>query len=416
MSFIYNKKYDSYKPYLITSILCAMLSIMGEHINTGLIKYIIVFIFLGISLIITLPKRLYKIPNRYGIILLSYIAIMSINAIISPYTVGIKYIIIGASITLLPFFIFITSYNYVLAKRDIDRIIDYWIYFIIALCCIAFIETFITHADVYYQAGILKIRVIKQGFFASLCNQGVILSLYRYASSHLSKYKKFAIILSVSSILTIQLKVILGLLIIWTLYIYIFKQKTKISILFTIIITACVGYATISNIPVLNQKFNKYLAIYGASDSYESTARPALYYQALNIANDFFPLGSGQGTYGSIPVNMVYNKVYYDYELSNIYGLGENGENFKMDTHWASIFGENGYLGTLLYLLLFFYPISFLRKVYGIRQYKMLKFLMISIFLVIGIESITLCIPNTMAFMFIYAGILGLICRQITIN
>ena len=53
---------------------------------------------------------------------------MSINAMISPYTEGIKYIIIGASITLLPFLIFLTSYNYVLAKRDIDRIIDYWIY------------------------------------------------------------------------------------------------------------------------------------------------------------------------------------------------------------------------------------------------------------------------------------------------
>ncbi len=393
-----------------------MLSIMGEHINTGLIKYLIIFIFIGLSLITTLSKRLYKIPSRYGIILFLYIVIMSINAMISPYTEGIKYIIIGASITLLPFLIFLTSYNYVLAKRDIDRIIDYWIYFTIILCCIAFIETFITHSDVYYQAAILKIRTVKLGFFASLCNQGVILSLYRYASSHLPKYKKFAIILSIASILTIQLKVILGLLIIWTLFIYFFKQKTKISILFTIIITVCIGYITISNIPVLNQKFNKYSVIYSASDSHETIARPALYYQSLNIANDFFPLGSGQGTFGSIPVNMVYNQVYYDYELSNIYGLGESGENFKMDTHWASILGENGYLGTLFYILLFFYPISRLKYARHLQQYNMLKFLFISIFLDISIESITLCLPNTMAFMFIYAGILGLICRQITLK
>lgn len=416
MSFSNYNRYDSYKPYLFASILCAIFSVMGEHINVGMIKYIIVFIFLGISLFVTISKRKYKTPGKYSIILLLYIVIMIINAMVSPYTTGIKYIVIGASITILPFLIFITSYNYVLTKKAIERVIDYWIYFTIILCFIAFMETFIFQSEIYYQTAILKSKIIKLGFFASLCNQGVILSLYRYSSTHLSKYRKIAITLSISSILTIQIKVIIGLLIIWTLYIYFIKQKSNISVLLTIILTICIGYITIANIPVLNEKVYKYLNIYGNTDSHELIARPALYYQSLNIANDFFPLGSGQGTFGSIPVNMVYNRVYYDYGLSDIYGLGESGENFKMDTHWASIIGENGYLGTLLYLLLFFFPISLLKYARYLQQYKMLKFLFMSIFLVISIESITLCLPNTMAFMFIYAGILGLICRQITIN
>lgn len=389
---------------------------MGEHINIGMIKYIIVFIFLGISLFTTLSRRCYKIPGRYGIILLLYIVIMIINAVVSPYTTGIKNIVIGASITILPFLIFITSYNYILTKKAIERVIDYWIYTTIAICFIAFAESFIFNLDIYYQAAILKIKFIKIGFFASLCNQGVILSLYRYSSTHLSKYIKMAIFLSISSILTIQIKVIIGLLIIWILYIYYIKQKSNFSILLAIILITCIGFITITNIPALNKKVSKYLVIYGNSDSHELIARPALYYQSLNIANDFFPLGSGQGTFGSIPVNMVYSRVYYDYGLSDIHGLGESGENFKMDTHWASIMGENGYLGTLLYVLLFFYPLSFLKYARHLQQYKMLKFLFISIMLVIGIESITICLPNTMAFMFIYAGILGLICRQITIN
>lgn len=411
-----HNQYDSYKYYIVASILCAMFSIMGEHINVGMIKYIVVFIFLGISLLVTIPKRNYKTPGRYGVIFFLYLVTMIINAVVSPYTTGIKHIAIGASITILPFLIFITSYNFILAKKAIERVIDYWIYFIIAICCIAFVETFILQSDIYYSAAILKTKVIKLGFFASLCNQGVILSLYRYSSTQLSKYKKIAILLSVSSILTIQIKVVVGLVIIWALYIHYIKQRSNFYFLFTIIFLTFIGYIAIMNIPALNEKIDKYSVIYGASDSHEMIARPALYYQSLNIANDFFPLGSGQGTFGSIPVNMVYNKVYYDYGLSNIHGLGESGENYKMDTHWASILGENGYLGTLFYIMLFFYPISRLKYARHRQQYNMLKFLFISIFLDISIESITLCLPNTMAFMFIYAGILGLICRQITLN
>ncbi len=411
-----HNKYDSYKQYLFASILCAIFSVMDEHINVGMIKYIIVFIFLGISLLITISKRNYKTPGRYGIIFFLYLIIMIVNAMASPYTTGIKYIAIGTSITILPFLIFITSYNFVLAKKDVERVIDCWIYFIIAICCIAFVETFILHSDIYYSAAILKTKVFKLGFFASLCNQGVILSLYRYSSTHLSKYKKIAFLLSISSILTIQIKVVVGLVIIWALYIYYIKQRSNFYFLFTIIFLTLIGYIAIMNIPALNEKIDKYSVIYGGSDSHEMIARPALYYQSLNIANDFFPLGSGQGTFGSIPVNMVYSKVYYDYGLSNIHGLGESGENYKMDTHWASILGENGYLGTLFYIMLFFYPISRLKYARHRPQYNMLKFLFISIFLDISIESITLCLPNTMAFMFIYAGIPGLICRQITLN
>lgn len=87
--------------------------------------------------------------------------------------------------------------------------------------------------------------------------------------------------------------------------------------------------------------------MYGDESSIEDIARTALYYQGMNISNDFFPLGSGQGTYGSIPVNIVYSQVYVDYNLSYVGGLGKDSEeDYKMDTHWASILGENGYLGT----------------------------------------------------------------------
>ena len=139
----------------------------------------------------------------------------------------------------------------------------------------------------------------------------------------------------------------------------------------------------------------------------------------MNISNDFFPLGSGQGTYGSIPVNIVYSQVYVDYNLSYVGGLGKDSEeDYKMDTHWASILGENGYLGTFLYLLLFFFPLRFLKKMKSgeITHSSSFKFLLISSLLVISIESFVLSLPTRFCFMFIYAGLNAIICRYITEN
>ena len=170
----------------------------------------------------------------------------------------------------------------------------------------------------------------------------------------------------------------------------------------------------IINIPALASKIDKYINLYGGENAYENVARPALYYQAIKIANDFCPLGSGQGTFGSIPVNMVYNPIYYDYGLSEIHGLGETGDNFKMDTHWSNILGENGYLGTLLYLMLFCYPLRYLKKMRNLTHHQSTKFLFIAVIIVVMFESLTLCIPGRMAFMFIYAGILSILCRKIS--
>ena len=249
-----------------------------------------------------------------------------------------------------------------------------------------------------------------------MCNQGVILSLYQYSVSRRKKYRNIAWILSIAAVLTIQLKVIAGLVCIWTLYLLLMSERKKRSkTVAMMLFGALVAVMAVLNIPVLSSKIEKYIGLYGGENSYEKVARPALYYQSVNIANDFFPLGSGQGTFGSIPVNMVYNPVYYDYGLNGIYGLGETGDDFKMDTHWSSILGENGYLGTLLYLLLFCYPLKYVKKAKGHPRYRSYRFLVVTVIAVIIFESLTLSIPGRMIFMFIYAGLLAMICRRITI-
>ena len=400
--------------YLIFSLLCGVVSILGDHIGVGMLDYALFSMFIAISIV--MARKRFVVPRSYMLILVAYILLMSVNAYLSPYTAGIKYVVIGAVATLMPFILFMVSYNYVMDDKGLSRLIDAMIYLVLAMCGIAVVETLL-FPPVYEMSSILKISVIKPGFFASMCNQGVILSLYQYSISHKKKYRNLALILSVAAVLTIQLKVIAGLACIWLLYsLFMSKKKQRArSIAMMLSCTVVVVFA-VSKIPSLSAKVEKYIGLYGEDNSYETVARPALYYQSVNIANDFFPLGSGQGTFGSIPVNMIYNPVYYDYGLNGIYGLGETGDNFKMDTHWSNILGENGYLGTLLYLLLFCYPLRYIRKVRNHPKYRSVRFLMTTLIVVVMFESLTLCIPGRMAFMFIYAGVLSIICRKISMS
>ena len=407
---------SKYNVYLVCSILCAILSVLGVGFDTGILDYVIIFAFFAFSVLAFIKKGVFVVPKSYFLFFLLYLITTIVSSYLSPYTLGIKYIIIGTVITITPFLLYLVSYNYNLSLSQIEKIIDTWIYFIVSISAIAIVETIISTPGVRYQEGILKISVIKPGFYASLSNQGVILALYRYSVIKTKRYLRLALFFSLCSMLTIQLKVILGLLIIWMLYYICIKKPKKTSLIISFALVLGVVYAAVLTVPILHDKILKYTYLYAASDSYESVARPALYYQAINIANDFFPWGSGQGTFGSVPVNMLYNRIYYDYDLSHIHGLGETGDNFKMDNHWSSIIGENGYMGTVLYMILFLYPLFSFKNRKCFNANASLKFLMLAIFIVVTFESITLCIPGRMAFMFIYAGIIGLISRYITVN
>lgn len=400
--------------YIIFALLCGILSVLGDHISVGMLEYAFFAMFVAIS--VAIYRKRFAVPKGYFLVFIAYALLMAVNAYVSPYTMGAVYVVIGSVATLMPFILFMVSYNYVMDDKALSRLIDAMICLVLTMCGVAVVETLL-FPPVYETSSILKISVVKPGFFASMCNQGVILSLYQYSVSRRKKYRNIAWILSIAAVLTIQLKVIAGLVCIWTLYLLLMSERKKRSkTVAMMLFGALVAVMAVLNIPVLSSKIEKYIGLYGGENSYEKVARPALYYQSVNIANDFFPLGSGQGTFGSIPVNMVYNPVYYDYGLSGIYGLGETGDDFKMDTHWSSILGENGYLGTLLYLLLFCYPLRYIRKVRNHPKYKSVRFLITTVIVVVMFESLTLCIPGRMAFMFIYAGVLSIICRKISMS
>lgn len=81
-------------------------------------------------------------------------------------------------------------------------------------------------------------------------------------------------------------------------------------------------------------------------------ARTALTVQSTVIASDFFPLGSGAGTFASPPSSqMGYSEIYSAYGLAGIWGLSPETANFITDVFWPKVLAQNGYFGVAAYLL-----------------------------------------------------------------
>lgn len=72
--------------------------------------------------------------------------------------------------------------------------------------------------------------------------------------------------------------------------------------------------------------------------------------KGIAIANDFFPFGSGLGTYGGFVAALYDSPVYLDYGFYQYSWYLQS--HFLADTYWAHILGETGYFGILLYILM----------------------------------------------------------------
>ncbi len=82
------------------------------------------------------------------------------------------------------------------------------------------------------------------------------------------------------------------------------------------------------------------------------SARSVLTQTAFQILEDYFPLGTGFGTYASNAAADPYSPVYVRYGFLRVPELSGQGVNFFDDTFWPIILGQTGFLGTIFYLIL----------------------------------------------------------------
>ncbi len=401
---------NAYRIHNIIIYIILVVCLLSQKYTFGGIDYVLYALYLLFSL--TVFKFKIRFPKRYIFIFVAMLGIMAVNAFVSPYSPPIMYVVIASLITSFPFINYIISYNYKFSDNQIIKYINNIIVLISIVAGIFYVETFVLGVATIGYSAIISSELFMLGFFASICNQGVILALASYKISQKKNSLRIAYFLSISIFLTMQFKAIAGLILIWVAYIFI-NSKNKVLAVCSTIVAGLFAIVILLNVSAFTSKLAHYNNLYLVAT--DGIARVELYKTAFEIVDDHFPLGTGQGTYGSIPVNIVGSRVYADYGIDKVWGLGEDdGVDFKMDTHWSAILGEMGVLGTMLYLILLFYPIMVIRKKYRcFPNGKYYLFIISTSIIVLSIESITLTLINQFGFMVIYTGLSAIIIRRI---
>lgn len=118
----------------------------------------------------------------------------------------------------------------------------------------------------------------------------------------------------------------------------------------------------------------EHLSMFAGADSLD-TVRQAMTLASAQIAKDYFPLGTGGGTFGSAAsLQSGYSDAYSKYNIDELYGGSMDMPDFLQDGTWAKILGESGVFGTAFYVLtLIFCILPLIRMAYKERDDSVLR-------------------------------------------
>ena len=171
--------------------------------------------------------------------------------------------------------------------------------------------------------------------------------------------KKLPIVYLTISILilvsTLRFKAIGASIVIVVIMVYLYKVDKKLSI------TKLGLFAVTAILVAWNQISYYYIDLDGS-------ARKVLNQKSIEIAKDYFPIGTGFATYGSYFSSVNYSPIYMKYGINNIYGIAKNNSSFVNDTFWPMIIGQFGATGLLCYIILIYIIYIKIQSNYSIKK------------------------------------------------
>ena len=128
---------------------------------------------------------------------------------------------------------------------------------------------------------------------------------------------------------------------------------------------------------------------------------------SLKIARDYFPIGTGFGTFGSNYAKEIYSPVYYLYGIEDNGQLGAESKKYLTDVFWPILFGETGILGTIIYCGLIILLFVQIQRVffYNKKKYLLLIFMYVFMLMTTFTEA-GFMQPMVMVFAFIMGMVL----------
>jgi hypothetical protein len=353
--------------------------------------------------------RQFRLNQFYVLGIFMVFGYLAVAYIFVPVT-ALNYIL-GTVFTFLFMFIFVLASNTRTKSNVIINIFTGLIVFFVITSMWPIIKVLITGSTLRHSySGLFR----ELGAFGSVMNMGVILCLSLFIITKEKKYIYFAIFLSFGVFLTVLKKTMFSNLIVWFVFSFIqVSQKNRLKMLLYGISFIIFSFSFVGDEVVKDIKVN--ISYYKSTVPAENV-RLGMYIASFKIACDYFPFGSGMGTFGSL-ASLIngYSEIYYKYGVSKI-GMNsqkdyKRGQFTLLDTYWPHILGELGFIGTILFLILWLYPLisaSYILYFCNVPMIRGLCFYIVVLVLTMINEGFTLYTPEIPSFILLHSGVAGL--------
>ena len=132
--------------------------------------------------------------------------------------------------------------------------------------------------------------------------------------------------------------------------------------------TKTILFACILVIVVLAVTWTRFDAYYVSGLSNDNLARPMTYKTSLVILGDYFPFGPGMGTFACNGAWKYYSPLYYEYNLNQVWGLGEGG-GFICDTYYPTL-AQFGIVGVFFFCWFWKRRLVAFNQIVDMRYYR----------------------------------------------
>lgn len=239
------------------------------------------------------------------------------------------------------------SKDYFLSINRICKIIAV-IFFVLSLHEVLF-DQWWPNDDYRYFANSVELFFGHPESLARACITFIFLLAYNYRYCKHNIY--YIIMLTIVMIFTFRTKAIVAVFVLFLFYLYFVKFKFKSLV--------PVGVAS-----VVGAGYLGYNSLYEYYIEIDESARRLLTLDSIEIAKQFFPIGSGFGSFASSMAAQYYSKLYIKlgYYSRNDLGMGEKMNAFLSDTFWPIIIAQTGWIGLVSFCLALLSMIIYILK------------------------------------------------------
>lgn len=124
-------------------------------------------------------------------------------------------------------------------------------------------------------------------------------------------------------------------------------------------------------------KFSGYY-INGFKSDAEEMARPMSYITGYEILWDYFPFGSGLGSFCTAAAAKEYSPLYYKYDLDHIWGMSPDNTMFIADCYYPGL-AEFGIVGVFLFCVFWKRRLIDIQKIRDIKYYRLALMCMLTL-------------------------------------